>query len=77
MIQKRTLEIFRGGASIEREIVYEGTPKQIAEQMKHDEEELLYYMRTGDEKGERSFVFRDFIFRKAGIEAAVFSEPLF
>ena len=30
MIQKRTLEIFRGGASIEREIVYEGTPKQIA-----------------------------------------------
>ena len=45
--------------------------------MKHDEEELLYYRRTGDEKGERSFVFQDFIFRKAGIEAAVFSEPLF
>lgn len=76
MVKKMTLEIFSGGGYIERELTYEGKDaKEIAEQIQRDENELLYYMRTGDIKGEKAFVFQGFMFTKCTITAAQLKEP--
>ena len=78
MIKKMTLEIFSGGGYIERELIYEGsTLSAISKQIQNDENELLYYMRTGDEKGEKCFVFQGFMFSKKPITAAQIKEPEF
>jgi hypothetical protein len=78
MIKKMTLEIFSGGGYIERELIYEGsTLSSISKQIQNDENELLYYMRTGDEKGEKCFVFQGFMFSKKPITAAQIKEPEF
>jgi hypothetical protein len=78
MIKKMTLEIFSGGGYIERELIYEGsTLSAISKQIQNDENELLYYMRTGDEKGEKCFVFQGFMFSKRPITAAQIKEPEF
>lgn len=77
MIKKMTLEIFTGGGYIERELVYEGSTASIAKQIQNDENELLYYMRTGDDKGEKCFVFQGFMFSKKPITAAQIREPEF
>ena len=76
MIKKMSLEIFSGGGYIERELTYEGKDaKEIAAQIQRDENALLHYMRTGDMKGEKAFVFQGFMFAKGAITAAQLKEP--
>ena len=78
MLKKMTLEIFMGGGYIERELEYQGKDeKEIADMIQRDENALLYYMRTGDEHGEKRFVFQGFMFRKGTITAAQIKEPEF
>lgn len=76
MIKKMNLEIFAGGGYIERELTYEGKDmKEIAAKIQRDENELLEYMRTGHENGEKCFVFQGFMFKKCLITAAQLREP--
>lgn len=76
MIKKMSLEIFSGGGYIERELTYEGKDaKEISAQIQRDENALLHYMRTGDMKGEKAFVFQGFMFAKGPITAAQLKEP--
>jgi len=76
MIKKMSLEIFTGGGYIERELVYEGKDlKEIAAKIERDENALLEYMRTGEENGEKCFVFQGFMLAKKPIQAAQFKEP--
>jgi len=76
MIKKMNLEIFSGGGYIERELTYEGKDlKEIQEQIQRDENALLEYMRTGNDQGEKCFVFQGFMFAKKPITAAQFKEP--
>ena len=78
MIKKMSLEIFSGGGYIERELVYEGKDlKEISAQIERDENALLEYMRTGEENGEKCFVFQGFMLAKKPIQAAQFREPEF
>ena len=51
------------------------TMKEIAQMIDRDENELLYYMQTGDTKGVKSFVFQGFMFSKGPIAAAQMKEP--
>ena len=72
------MKFFPGGGYIERELVYEGKDeKDIAAQIQRDENALLYYMRTGDDQGEKCFVFQGFMLAKKPIQAAQFREPEF
>ena len=76
MIKKKSLEIFTGGGWIEREITYEGKDeKEIARMISEDENALMNYMRTGDDLGEKCFVFQGFMLAKKPIQAAQFKEP--
>ena len=76
MIKKMSLEIFTGGGYIERELVYEGKDeKEIARMISEDENALMNYMRTGDDLGEKCFVFQGFMLAKKPIQAAQFKEP--
>lgn len=76
MIKKMSLEIFTGGGYIEREITYEGKDeKEIARIISEDENALMNYMRTGDDLGEKCFVFQGFMLAKKPIQAAQFKEP--
>ena len=78
MIKKMSLEIFSGGGYIERELVYEGkNEKEIAAQIQRDENELLEYMRTGNDKGEKCFVFQGFMLAKKPLQAVQLKEPEF
>lgn len=49
--------------------------EEIAAQIQRDENDLLEYMTTGDDKGRKSFCFAGFMFRKDIIDAAQMSEP--
>lgn len=70
------LEIYTGGGYYDREITYTGKNlTEIAAAVQRDENELLEYMRTGDDKGEKAFIFQGFMFRKAPLLAAQISEP--
>ena len=77
MVKKMCLELFYGtGGCVERELAYEGKDeKEIAAKIQHDENELMHYMRTGDIKGEKAFVFQGFMFIKGAIAAAQLKEP--
>ena len=76
MIKKMSLEIFTGGGYIERELTYEGKDeKEIARMISEDENALMNYMRTGDDLGEKCFVFQGFMLAKKPIQAAQFKEP--
>lgn len=78
MIKKMSLEIFSGGGYIERELVYEGKDlKEIAAHIERDENALLEYMKTGNDHGEKCFVFQGFMLAKKPIQAAQFREPEF
>ena len=78
MVKKMSLEIFSGGGYFERELVYEGKDlKEIQEKIQRDENARLAYMRTGDELGEKCFVFQGFMLAKKPIQAAQFREPEF
>ena len=67
----------RGGGVLEKELQYQGSPEEIATQIEQDENALLEYMTTGDDRGQKSFVFAGFMFRKDMIEAAQMTEPEF
>lgn len=74
MIRKINIEI--NGS--ERVVQYEGDDEmEIAEQINRDENELLYYMRTGDDKGSKSFCFQGYMIKKELICTALFAEPDF
>lgn len=76
MIKKMQLVLYNRGGVLEKELTYEGRDmKEIAAAIERDENALLAYMTTGDEKGMKSFCFQGFMFRKDMIEAAQFSEP--
>ena len=76
MIKKMSLEIFSGGGFLERELTYEGKDlEEIAARIKDDENALLHYMQTGDEEGQKCFVFQGFMFKKCAITAAQLKEP--
>ena len=63
---------------LEKELQYQGgSLEEIAVQIQRDENDLLEYMTTGDDKGRKSFVFAGFMFRKDMIEAAQMMEPDF
>lgn len=49
--------------------------KEITAKIQRDENELLEYMRTGKENGEKSFVFQGFMLKKCLITAAQLKEP--
>ena len=79
MIQRKyKIELWKsngGGTKIEEEITYYGTSlKDIARQVDRDEEEILYYMQTGDMKKQKCFCFNGLIINKAGIIAIRLSE---
>ena len=57
--------------------VTKDTPDPFGGQIDRDENALLEYMMTGDIKGQKSFCFAGFMFRKDCIEAAQLSEPEF
>ena len=55
MVQKKyKIELWKsngGGTKIEEDIIYYGSSlKDIARQVDKDQEEILYYMQTGDMK---------------------------
>ena len=72
------IELFVHGGVINRELIYKGdSPEEIARQIEQDENELLEYMMTGDDKGRESFCFCGFMFRKNSVQAVRMSESLF
>ena len=76
MVKTMLLEIFTGGGYIERELSYDGKDqKEIDAKIRKDEEDLLEYMRTGKDNGEKCFVFQGFMLAKKPIMAAQFKEP--
>ena len=78
MIKKMQLVIYNRGGVLEKELAYSGKDlKEIAAQVSKDENALLEYMTTGNDKGQKSFCFAGFMFRKEMIEAAQFTEPEF
>lgn len=79
MKKEMCLELyFSGGNSVKRDLFYQGDSlAEIAKQIQNDENELLYYMRTHDFKGEKCFCFAGFMFQKGGIIAAQLKEPEF
>lgn len=79
MVKKMQLVLYnRGGGVLEKELEYQGKDlKEIAAQINRDENALLEYMMTGDIKGQKSFCFAGFIFRKDCVEAAQLTEPEF
>lgn len=58
-----------------KDILYHGSPEEIAASIERDENSLLEYMQTKDEKGCRVFCFAGFMFVKHGLIAAQFTEP--
>ena len=67
--------LYAGGVEIDREIEYDGENlEDIAKQIDKDENDLLYYMRSEDDGGEKCFCFSGFMFRKEGILTAQLSE---
>lgn len=75
---KKTMNLclfYMGGVEIDREIEYNGENlEEIARQIDKDENDLLYYMRSEDDGGEKCFCFSGFMFRKEGLLTAQLSE---
>lgn len=75
---KKTMNLsllYAGGVEIDREIEYDGENlEDIAKQIDKDENDLLYYMRSEDDGGEKCFCFSGFMFRKEGLLTAQLSE---
>lgn len=64
------------GGEYNKLLTYEGDSlEEIAASIQRDENELLQYMTTEDDKGTKAFVFQGFMFKKAGLETAQFTEP--
>lgn len=63
------------GAAIEQDIMYEGgTEEEVLALIVHDQEEISYYMKTGDTKKIQCFCFQGIYIKKAGIVAIKLSE---
>lgn len=80
MIAKRMMIelIFIGGVLTERELVYTGNDeKEVAALIDKDQNELLQYMLTGDDKGAQAFCFCGFMFKKKNLLSARLYEPEF
>ena len=76
MIKTMQLEIYySGGGYLTKDILYHGDMKEIASAIERDENDLLKYMKTKDDCGEKAFCFQGFMFLKNGIIAAQFTEP--
>ena len=64
-----------GTGHIEHEIVYEAdTLEEIAEMIMKDENALLEYFNTGNDHGQKAFVFQGFMLLKKPILAAQITE---
>lgn len=64
-----------GAAHIEHDLVYEGdTLEEIAEKIMRDENALLEYLNTGNDHGQKAFVFQGFMLLKKPILAAQITE---
>ena len=60
---------------MEVELIFTGKSRAvITKKIQAIEDEIMYYMTTGDTKKEPCFVFGDFIIRKAGIQAIRLAE---
>ena len=69
------LEQSFGGGKTEVDLFFTGKNKtEILKNVQKAEDEILYYMTTGDTKKEPCFIFGDFIIRKAGIQAIRLTE---
>ena len=67
-----------GGGHIEKDLFYQGgSEEETASLIMKDENELMEYMRTRDDRGIKSFCFCGFMFEKEKIIAAQLSEPEF
>ena len=79
MINKNIkIELFYPWGGVEKDLTYYGeTMEEITENIDRDNNELLYYLRTGDDRGKKAFCFSGLIFKKEGIYAAKMSESLF
>ena len=68
-------KILGGAAHIEHDLVYEGdTIEEIAEKIMRDENALLEYLNTGNDHGQKAFVFQGFMLLKKPILAAQITE---
>lgn len=83
MLRKMKLEVWHtnkssGGGKMEEVITYEGSSlKDIASQIDRDQEEIQYFMQTGDYKKVQCFIFNGLMIKKAGIVAIRLSEADF
>lgn len=78
MVKKMQLVLYNRGGVLEKELEYHGKDlEEIATQINRDENALMEYMMSGDIKGQKSFCFAGFMFRKDCVEAAQLSEPEF
>ena len=84
MIKKMKLEAYvtsskNGGVGlVSHELVYEGdTIEEIANQIMDDENALYEYMNTGKDHGQKCFMFRGLMLRKAPLVAAHITEADF
>lgn len=82
MMRRMKIEVFTGSknsgggaAYIEHDLVYEGdTLEEIAEKIMKDENALLEYLNTGNDHGQKAFVFQGFMLLKKPILAAQITE---
>ena len=67
--------LYAGGVEFEKELEYiREDLEDIANQINKDENNLFYYMRTGENHDELCFCFCGFMFRKEGLLAAQITE---
>ena len=81
MMRRMKIEAYtsqnRGGGVglISHDLVYEGdTLEEIAEMIMKDENALLEYLNTGNDHGQKAFVFQGFMLLKKPILAAQITE---
>ena len=81
MMRRMKIEVFTsqkiggGTGHIEHDLVYEGdTLEEIAEKIMRDENALLEYLNTGNDHGQKAFVFQGFMLLKKPILAAQITE---
>lgn len=81
-MRRMKIEVFTGSKNsgggtgyIEHDLVYEAdTLEEISEMIMRDENALLEYLNTGNDHGQKAFVFQGFMLRKSAIIAAQITE---
>lgn len=80
MMRRMKNEVFTGSKGsgtghFEHDLVYEAdTIEEIAEMITRDENALLEYLNTGNDHGQKAFVFQGFMLLKSPIVAAQITE---